>query len=348
LVPTAVIETGYGYNVGARFIYRNVFGERGRLRLRAGYGGRFEQEAAASLTTGTLFGERFELGLRSEYQVHPRSRFWGIGNTDGVASRYRHDDVDVGLGALVRVARSFTLRLNSAYHWTRFDPDADLRGDQDIADAYDTSTLTGYDTGLSNLRTTLSAGYDTRRVTRDYLSKPAPSTGWHLTGFAEVQLGIGDDPSRFIRWGGDVQRYFDLWLGDRVLILRVYVEGVSGEMDRIPFIDLPALGGQYLLRGYSRDRYRDRYAAAATAEYDYPVQKQLTGFLFVDGGRVWRSVDDLEATDVRVGFGGGIQFHTRSSFLGRLFVATSIDGGVQFNLSFDPVFGTNSRTERDR
>jgi outer membrane protein assembly factor BamA len=106
----------------------------------------------------------------------------------------------------------------------------------------------------------------------------------------------------------------------------------------VPFIDLPRLGGPVLLRGYDRDRFRDRYSGLATIEYDWPAAYDVNGFLFADAGRVFRDPDDFGVDDLRVGYGAGIQLHTITGFLARGQIASSVDGGLFFQLSLDPTF----------
>ncbi len=124
------------------------------------------------------------------------------------------------------------------------------------------------------------------------------------------------------------------------------MEGVTGELDDVAFSDLPRLGGPLLLRGYDQDRFRDRISTLATAEYQWHLQNTIYGYLFVDGGRVFESWSALELDGVRVGYGGGIQFTTKSIFVARAQLATSIDGGLFFSLSFDPSYKARARSEQ--
>lgn len=364
LYPVAFVETGFGLNAGARLILRDALGSGARFRVRASYGGRLRQLYSAKLTTGELLGDRVELELIGEYQLFPKDRFAGIGNGDtrrfdpaavpidpltsdaAVLTRYRHDDWKVEGGMVVGLTRHVAVRASVALKHRTFDDDVDVEQDVPIFGAYDTARLVGYDTGLYNAYGELELMLDTRRARYFWQSGAAPSAGWRASAFAGYQLGIGDDPSDHARWGVDVQRYFDLYGGDRVLLVRGYVESIAaGELHEVPFVDLPRLGGPVFLRGYDRDRFRDRSLALATIEYDYPIARGLGGYLFVDAGRVYRSVEDFELDGMRVGFGVGVQAHTLNSFLARVFIATSIDGGFVANLSFDPVFDTRSREE---
>ncbi len=358
--PTALFETGFGLNAGVRTLYRGLVGKAGVFHARAGYGGRYEYVASGALETGPVWGGRLELGIETRVETHPRDRFFGIGNGDlvesaagidpltddtAVATRFRHDDVHVELAGRVRLPAHLTARAMAMWVDRTFEDDAQVGTDPLTTDVYDRMQLVGYVTDLRDVYGELELSFDTLRTTRPYLATPSPSTGWRIAGFAGLQRGLDDSPSSFARFGGDVQRYFDLWMGDRVLALRAYGEMVTSDLSRTPFVDLPSLGGPHLLRGYPRDRFRGRYAGMVSVEYMYPIQRNATGYLFVDSGRVWREGDDLGLADARVGYGIGIQVHTVRSFLGRVFLASSIDGGIELTVSFDPVFGMQTRPE---
>jgi outer membrane translocation and assembly module TamA len=143
-----------------------------------------------------------------------------------------------------------------------------------------------------------------------------------------------------------VQRLIPLYTGDRVIALRAYTEGISSKRGDTPFVELPRLGGPLLLRGYSRDRFRDRIAMLGTAEYQYPLARNVWAFFFVDSGRVFNTYSDVELADFRLGYGFGLQTHSQDAFQSRVHVASSTDGGLLFSLSFDPVFQVGARTER--
>ena len=79
------------------------------------------------------------------------------------------------------------------------------------------------------------------------------------------------------------------------------------------------LGCVHDLRGYLSDRFRDKLAAVATAEYRYPIHELLSGKLFVDAGDVGRTYDDLFGPGPferwEVGAGGGFLLHSKDSIL---------------------------------
>jgi hypothetical protein len=356
LFPIAAYKSGFGFGGGARFVLRDTLGADSRLRLTATYGGEVLQAYTARYRSGRLLGDVAELELAGGYETFPRARFFGIGNGDQVPvdevmgaaidplrdrtaadTRYYHDTTVAEAALSARAGGPVALRLAAEYRRRTFDPDPGNAADTPVTAVYDPGRLIGFEPGLSALRIEGSLVIDALRQDRFYLSRAAPASGWYLAARVGLTLGQGDDPSSYGRWALDLQRYIDLYRGDRVLVLRAAVEAVTGELAEVPFDELPRLGGPVLLRGYPQDRFRDRHAGLASAEYQWGVDRNVTAFLFADAGRVWRDLDDLETGPLRVGFGGGLQLHTLKSFLARVMLASSRDGGVFFQLGFDPL-----------
>lgn len=360
IYPLAFFETDFGLNAGGRVVHKDLFGAGERVTLRASYGGRYEQIYRASMHTGDRLGAlRFELEL--DYEIEPHSRFFGIGNLDELANddpavvasspptalatrtAFRQDIVRAALVTRYRLAPHLHLELTTGYAHRRFGDPSGGRG-ADIDDVYDTEALIGWRTGVDAAVAELGLVYDSRRSAHRFVW--AHGVGWRVDGFASYRRGLGDDDSSYLRYGLDAQRFFDLYGGDRVLVLRAYTEGVSASLDEVPFVELPRLGGPLLLRGYSRDRFRDRALALGTAEYQYSLSRHVWAFVFVDCGTVFPSYADADLDGLRLGYGVGLQKHEREKFQLRIHAASSTDGGLFLALSFDPVFEVGPRIER--
>ncbi len=366
LYPVALVETGFGLNAGARFIHRDLFGGKESLKARASFGGRFKQIYSLKLTSGERLGGKAAFEIEGEYEVRGRDRFFGIGNGDQVdeittpvdpyadpaatATRFRQRIGRVaGIGDVV-LAGPLSARVSSALLAKRFeaiDEDNDVpASEQDIDEAYDTTALPAFEEGTDYVYNELELRLDTRDRDNRYEPQTQPSEGFLLSGFTGVATGLSGAPTDYVRYGADVQLYLRIGPSPRVLILRALVEEVRGSIDQIPFADLPRLGGPILLRGYDQDRFRDRALALTSAEYVFDLTNMVAAFTFVDAGRVFRELEHAEAEDVRVGFGGGLQLQTDHSYLGRISLASSIDGGLLFHLSFDPIYDPKARVER--
>lgn len=338
IYPVGTYERGFGLTGGARLVHRDLFGERERLKLRADVGGRYRQAYGMKLRSGQRFGP-VVLELDTSYERRPREKFFGIGNADAaVAAEFREDAVR-NVGTLdVEVTRHWHARTSGALMVR------DFAGD-DIATSYDTTQLVGFTDGVRNLYVEQQVVYDSRRPTSIYASEALDGTGWLLGIHAGITRGIGEDRSAYYTVGGEVQRYFDLYRGSRTLAVRALVETVIGDDGRIPFIDLPRLGGGDYLRGYAYGRFRDRTVALGTVEYAWDLGNYLAGYLFVDAGRTYRSLAELEASDLHIGYGGGVQVHTMKSFVARLQVAASHEDTF-LQLAFSPALGRRERAGR--
>lgn len=350
--PTAFVETGVSPDVGLRVVHRDVFGSGEGLRLRGGYGGDDRQIYEAKLKSGRrgAIRFRFEAGHRRE----DRERFYGVGNADAgpivapgapldpfagdvaIETGYRSIESWASATASLHPTRIFSLALSETWRVRRLDGSA-AEGDEIGLDAiYDTRGLAGVGESRTDLLLELEASIDTRSSTRRDMPPDQPSQGWLARTGVAAQADPGLDDSDFRRVRLDLQRFFDLYRGDRVLKLRLYGVGLIGDLERIPFPDLAALGGGDLLRGHSRGRFRDRIAGLGSAEYRYPVGEGVSAYLFTDAGRVYRDLDRLPLDRLRVGFGGGLRIYGTGHTLLRLQIASSIDGGLFLRLDLHP------------
>jgi hypothetical protein len=347
IYPSVAREAGHGltYGVGA--------GVSHYVRANFLFGGEVREVYELQLKTHRLLGSEWELETAGQIHLLDDSYFFGIGNGDledakvntvidarrnstAVTTRFDQRIFRAELAAIWRPLRTLTLRPTSALIFKDFSPINGTGGGRvDVGMVYNTASLVGYDEGVSYSYNELRAIYDDRRSTNPFVSLAQPSRGWKVEGFAGYAHGFDQDPSRYVRYGLDIQRYFDLYLGDRILLLRAYLEGVTADIGEVPFTELPRLGGSRLARGYLRNRFRDREVTELTAEYKYPISRTLAAFVFVDEGAAWRKLTDFDPTELHPSYGGGIQIHTASLFLTRFLVGVG-DDGFTFHLSFSP------------
>jgi hypothetical protein len=363
--PVAFVDTGFGLNAGVRLIHRDMFGRGESMLLRASFGGMYQQYYSAAADTGARLG-RVKLRLVGGYEVGPQAPFFGIGNGDlvpresidtsdpdqridpmtdatAVSTKFRKDLAFSKLSFIARLTRSISATLSTELRYQSFDEEAD---EADIADYYRIDRLACLERGSLDLYPQIRLTYDSREVAHPYISQAISSRGLYLNGWLGYAKGFQDDPSNHLRYAMDLQWFVDIFRGDRVLILRVVLDGVTADLDKIPITDLPRLGGALLLRGYDIDRFRDRVATVGSAEYQYNLSQQTTAYLFVDTGRVWRALRDFRLKGFRMGYGGGIILHSASSFLARVQLASSIDGGFFVNFSLDPVYDPRAKEEQ--
>lgn len=382
IYPVARYSTDFGLDVGARFVHYDLFGEHERIKLRANFGGRYQQAYGFELRSGERFGKHVSASLESIYERRPDERFFGIGNAPmltemppelidpslantAISSRFRENWFRTVARIESRVTGPFSMRISGALamrefgDFKDFDPadpfDSDNRDEFDlgIEQRFDTRKLVGYDRGVDNVYLETELVYDTRRPSTKYAPRVLEGAGWYAAIHGGRAIGIAGDPTAFYRYGGEVQHYFDLYEGNRILTLRALLDATAGGDGRtdstIAFIDLPRLGGTELLRGYPEGRFRDKAIALGTAEYTWDLGNFLAAYTFVDVGRALpalTAIADGGADAWHVGFGGGVQIHTNASFLMRGQLAFSREGDAFLELVFSPAFGRRERAGR--
>jgi hypothetical protein len=352
--PVLFVETGFGLNGGVRVLHRNLFGHRERLLLRAGWGGLDRQVYSASLGSGALLGDGARLSLGGTFRTSPALWFFGIGDHplgatpepgvgvgpridplaphEAVPARYRRELAHASARARLVMAPHTAFELGYTTRWARFSSTVD--DSVPLTAIYDTSRMVGWHRRQLDAYLEAAVVYDDLRTKSRRIPTVTPSTGWRLRAHGGFTEGLVESPSHYWVTGLDVQRYVDLFAGDRVLVVRALADHVIGRRDRIPFTDYPALGGPHYLRGHLRDRFRDRFSTLLSLEYAYPIFAHASGFLFVDAGRVWDSLLAVRPRVPHFGFGGGIQIHTPTTYLIRLQLAGSTEGFfVNFNFS---------------
>jgi hypothetical protein len=382
IYPVASYSTDFGFDLGARFVHYNLFGKHERIKLGANFGGRYQQGLGVELRSGDRFGKRITASLESFYEKRPNERFFGIGSAPmltempseridpsladtAISSRFRENWFRTVGRLESRVTGPFSVRISGAVAVRRFadfeDEDPSDPTDNETIDnfnlgieqRFDTSKLVGYERGVDNVYLETEFIYDTRRPSTRYAPRVLDATGWYASIHGGRAIGIAGDPTAFYRYGGEVQRFFDLYEGNRILALRALVDATAGGNgrtdDTIAFIDLPRLGGTEFLRGYPEGRFRDKAIALGTAEYTWDLGNFLAAYTFVDVGRALPSLtalDDGKADQWHLGLGGGVQIHTNASFLMRGQLAFSREGDAFLELVFSPSFGRRERAGR--
>ena len=342
LYPTLHYDTSDGLTFGGRFLHRDMFGAHERLSLRAATGGRYRALYQGTVRTGERLGQRATLELRTELERRPHEPFYGIGNSDGTPEvRHRQQHARAAGTLDVRLLRDLHIGIAGAITDLSY---ANSDDGPAMDNTYDPMTLTGW-SGVRNLYGELELRWDSRRAAHRLEDPAVPSTGWLFAGYAGRvhQVEAGRDHWRL---GADLQRFFRLGAGPRVLVLRLYGEAVTGTLDDVAFTELPQLGGNTLLRGYPRDRFRDRIATLGSIAYRWDLSGALAASLFVDTGRVYSSRSSIELEHLRTGYGIALQAHRKGSFIAEASLSSSIDGGVFVELAFDPVFASTPRVER--
>lgn len=342
LYPILVLDSTYGATIGGRFVHRNVFGEREKLWLRAGTGGQFRVQAEAGLASGLRFGERTQLDVLGEFERRPEDNFFGIGNTaEAMETHFRQEMLRARSSLDVRAVSSLHVTASGALTDLEFEPS---EHEPSIETVFNPMTLTGW-TGVRNIYGELELRWDQRSYPAVLDRHGAYTSGGYfaLFGGRIHQFEAGGD---YWRYGGHAQKFWQIAKGPRVISTRFALDAVTGGYEEVAFMQLPQLGGRTLLRGYERERFRDRLAVVGSVEYTWDIGQLLMASLFTDVGRVYPSFSELHYKDMRVGYGVSLQLHRHHGFLGAVSLASSIDGGFFIDLIWDPVFDVEPRVEQ--
>jgi hypothetical protein len=360
--PVGGYESTYGFTIGARLQVTDLFNEGERLKLRANYGGEFRYAVGARLSSGERFG-RVELSADTSYERRGRERFHGIGDgpdldapppmpidpsidNSSIRARFSEDLFRTKLVVKTKIVDELSSRLTGAYVDREFGP-ADS---ESIEMSYQTDKLAGFSTGTKNVYVEHELALDTRRPATPYATQTQDGTGWLLSGHFGVARGVDNDPTKYYRYGGEIQRYFDLYEGTRILAFRAAVDavgGTDGRTDgRISFVELPRLGGSDYLRGYASGRFRDRAVVLGSTEYSWQLSNHFTGYAFFDVGSALSTLEEVHHDRLRFGYGGGVNVHSKNTFYTRIQVASSREGGLFLDFVFSPAFGRRERAGR--
>ena len=360
--PVAGYESTYGFTVGARAVVTNLTDSGERLKLRTDYGGEFKFGVGGKLSTGERLG-RVELSADVAYESRGRERFHGLGDgpdldappampidpsvdSSSIRTRFSEDVFQSKLVVKTQIVGDLRSRLTGVYS----DREFGSADSESIEMSYQTDKLPGFLTGTRNVYVEHELAYDSRRPASPYATSTIDGTGWLVAGYFGVARGVDNDPTKYYRYGGEIQRFIDLYEGTRILTLRVLADavgGTDGRTDgRISFVELPRLGGSEYLRGYASGRFRDRAVTLATAEYTWQVSNHFTGYTFFDIGGALRTLEAVDDERLRFGYGGGVQLHSKNTFYTRFQVASSREGGLFLDIIFSPAFGRRERAGR--
>ncbi|MGH7859956.1 MAG: BamA/TamA family outer membrane protein [Candidatus Binatia bacterium] len=156
-----------------------------------------------------------------------------------------------------------------------------------------------------------------------------PRAGWYARAEAGSWTGARGRTTdgrdyRYLRHRIDLRRYQPTFRHDRVVVIRVWLDRVETyDGGAVPFWDLPVLDEDHALRGFDRNRFRDKGALLFNVEYRYPIWDTWDGFVFLDEGQVFRHYSDARLEGFEWSAGGGVLFLTEKSFLLRVQYATS-------------------------
>jgi hypothetical protein len=108
----------------------------------------------------------------------------------------------------------------------------------------------------------------------------------------------------------------------------------------VPFYNLAAVGGEEIIRGYARNRFRDMHFSGAQAEVRVPIAWRLGVALFGGVGDVYRELSDLSWSVAKYSYGAGLRFkvNRKENLNIRLDYGIGRDGNTAFYFAVGEAF----------
>ena len=218
-------------------------------------------------------------------------KFFGIGrNTpDSLQENYISKDVSL-LFQRQRVLFD-VIMIGVQGQWGYYEA-SDFKADGELINRTITGTKSFFTSGLGFLFT-----WDNR----DNFFYPTKGEFYKLSLL--VNSKIFGSKLEFSRLTLDFRNYYPI-ARNHLISVQVYSDISWGET---PFQLLPSLGGNEILRGYYKGRYRDNDMISAQIEYRFPIYKWLKGSMFGSAGDVAGEVDDFDFNETKFSYGLGLR-----------------------------------------
>ncbi len=326
--PTAFVETGSSFNVGARLI-----GRVGNLAttVRVGYGGPRDLVAESRVRFSAPDPIPTTLSLETLQDARSSLGYAGIGQQPESDPRNAFVPGAAGLTASYGELRE------------RFIASLGFRPLGDV-ETFFSSSLTQRHLLPPNAPTSLSFGQvfapgsvaassGTTRVayseialrldTRRSRGVPSPGVLVEVYGGREDNAG-GDHGARFNRAGGRAAVFVPVIERANILSPKLVIDGLSplGHM-QVPFFELP---DEPDFRGFNTRR--DFVSAVASLDYRWTVMRYLAARLFLDASAVGPRLSKISVDHPRVAGGFGFDIFSNSAQLGTMGVAVSDEGFI--------------------
>ncbi len=256
-------------------------------------------------------GERYLFKGELRFRNFP-DRFYGIGNNSLKENeeRFEYKLFSMKFLALRKFAESWFLGMN-------FNIEKEFDFERSIDGQLNNGNITGYDGGLA-----IGPGIVSVFDTRDNVINA--QKGMYLEVNAFWNLPFLGGTFDYGRMQIEFNRYFPM-ARKTTLAWNTRAIFSTGE---VPFLDMPRLGSDQILRGYPSYRYRDKNFMATQLEYRFPVYKRFGMTVFSGLGEVFSQEIPLEVNRIKYSYGVGFRYLA--------------DASEKLNIRFDLGFGENS------
>jgi hypothetical protein len=338
IFPTAFAETGTGVNVGGRVIGRS---QNVASSVRAGYGGSHDLVAESKLRLSVPYPVPSAFSLEALHDERSSLGYLGLGQdpesdarnafrptTSARSGSYLEQRERFIASAGIRPLSDLELFVSSSLARRRVLDPADPSADS-LADVFLPPSIPGAYATTQIVYSELAIRFDSR------LTRGAPDTGFLLETYAGRADGIRETRTRFVRAGGRVAAFLELFAPSNVLSPKLVLDGLAPREGAVPFNELPR---QPDYRGF--DNRRDYVSAVGSLDYRWTLMRYLGARLFTDAATVAPRLSELRLEGLRWDAGFGLDVFSRSTELGSLAFSASPEG-VRLLILFgvSPTFG---------
>lgn len=343
--PTLFVETAGPLSVGMRLLARaDNFGS----TVRFGFGGRRELVAESRLRATLAEPRPIVLGIELLHDVRGSRSYLGVGQdpesdprnifrADSTERAAKYEEIRERFISSIGVRPLDDLEfLLSSSITSRHLQDTEDAGERRMSRVFQLDQLPG---GLGVRRLTyneVGLRVDTRK------GRNGAHPGIQLETYLGHALGIPPTETSFIRTGGRVATFFEVYKRSNILSPRLVLDTMRPlDNATIPFNELTR---QPDFRGF--DSRRDFSSLVASLDYRWTVMRYLAARLFTDAAMVAPDLPSLRHQDPRFAAGSSLEFFTRSGSLGSVTTVFSPEG-FKLTLSFGVAGGFGDRQHRD-
>ena len=238
--------------------------------------------------------------------------FYGIGNdsdndNESIFSE-ETGEVTLDIGRKLKSVRSLIPYLTVGYISSRTNTTEKRGSRSSIESFFNTDELEGFGESIDFMLYGLTLMYDNR------IPVSNPYQG-HMMELSFLRGdGMGNSTYAFNCTHFGYARVFDIYRHNRLVNVGFQVEYTDGFGKEVPFNYLSTLGEKSPLRGFNEGRFRDPGFMLFNMEYSYPVWRGFIptvkgmGTVFLDLGKTFDELDDLETGSIQYSVGTGLAF----------------------------------------
>ncbi len=233
----------------------------------------------------------WKLSGKAFYRKFP-SRFYGIGSdtTMEMEEEYTPRDLLLSFSVMKRVVGD--LYIGPLYRFSRF-----------IIDEVEKNGLLAGG-GIRGSEGAVSSGIGIQLSCDKRDSVFYPRGGFLFDGMGVIHRSEIKSEYNFSLLRIDYRHYFQID-GYHILAIQSQVIYSSG---RVPFQEMPKVGGASMMRGYYRGRFIDKNLVAFQGEYRFPIIWRFSGAVFAGISQVAESPEEFSSDNLKRSAGAGLRF----------------------------------------